>query len=64
METLKKLLIFQEMKLFSPPPRKFLLLQETKTPEKNSYIFSKESFSYISGNGSPETIESFLYFGR
>ena len=27
-----------------------------ETPKKNSYIFFKESFSYISENGNPEKI--------
>ena len=31
------------------------MLQETDTP-KTFYIFSKESFSYILGNGNPEKI--------
>ena len=25
-------------------------------PEKTSYVFSKENFSYIFGNGNPENI--------
>ena len=36
------------------PRKKFLIFQEIKLFEsniENSYIFSKESFSYISGNG-------------
>ena len=32
----------------------FLIFQETKTPKKNSYILSRESFSYILGNGNPK----------
>ena len=47
-ETLKKLLIFQEMKLFSPSRENFLYFRKQK-PEKMYYIFSTESFSYISG---------------
>ena len=34
--------------------RKFLTLQETETPEKISYIFSKENFCCISANENPE----------
>ena len=48
--TLKKLLIFREIKLFSPPRENFLYFRKQK-PDKFSYIFWKESFSYISGNG-------------
>ena len=32
----------------------FLIFRETKTPKKNSYILSRESFSYILGNGNPQ----------
>ena len=38
--------------------------------KKNSFIFLKESFSYISGNGNPEKIRyilgkrTFLYFRK
>ena len=58
-ETLKKLLIFQEMK------ENFFYFRKLK-PRKNSYIFSKENFLYIFGNGNPEseTLKSFLYFRR
>ena len=31
--------------------KKFLIFLGNGNPEKTSYIFSKESFSYISGNG-------------
>ena len=31
--------------------KKFLILLGNGNPEKTSYIFSKESLSYISGNG-------------
>ena len=54
---------------FQSTPRKFLILQETKTPEI-PYIMSKESCSYILGNGNPEKIlyisgnGTFLYFGK
>ena len=34
----------------------FYVFQETETPKKTSYIFSKESFSYISGNDNFEKI--------
>ena len=39
----------------------FLLFQETKTPKKLIF-FSKETFSYISGNGNPE--KKSLYFRK
>ena len=32
----------------------FLIFWETKTPKKNSYILSRESFSYILGNRNPQ----------
>ena len=53
METLKKLLIFQEMKHFNPAQENFFYFRK-RTPRKNYFIFSKESFPYISGNGNPE----------
>ena len=66
-ETLKKLLIFQEMELFSPPRENVSYLRKRK-PRKNFLYFLKASCSYIweteitknvlfiSGNG------TFLYF--
>ena len=36
-----------------------LIFQETEPPQKNSYIVSKESFSYTLGNGSPPKIFMF-----
>ena len=41
--------------------RKFLTLQETETPQKISYIFSKENFCCISANENPEC---FFYISR
>ena len=63
---IKKLLIYSKMKPCISQSklkklkkksilRKFLMLQERKTPPK-TYIFSKESCSYISGNRNPEKI--------
>ena len=49
---IKKFLIFEEMELFS---------QKKKPSEKIDCIFSKESFSYISGNG-PRKIS--VYFRK
>ena len=61
---IKKLPIFSQKKAV-------LVFQETKPPKKTSYIFSRESFSYISGNRNPEKIslifqetELFLYFRK
>ena len=45
-EALKKLLIFWEMEFFNLK-KKFLYFRNGN-PEKTFYIFSKESFSYIS----------------
>ena len=47
----KAFLMFPEMKpcTFWPQPSKFF--PKKTCSEKISYIFSKESFSYISGNG-------------
>ena len=58
--TLKKFLIFWKTEL-----KKLLILQKMEL----SYIFSKESFSYIPRNGSPEKIivsenRTFLYFRK
>ena len=56
-------LIFWKMKLLSPSSK-----NKKIHPEKISYIFSKESFSYTLGNGIPEKIPyisengTFLYF--
>ena len=46
---IKKCLTFSQKKAF-------LIFQETANLEKNSYIFSKESCSYISGNGNPKKL--------
>ena len=51
-EAIKELLVFLEMELFSPSSK-----NKIKNPsQKISYIFSKESCSYISGNENPEKI--------
>ena len=58
----KAFLIFREMDFF-------LYFRERK-PRKNFYIFSKESFSYISGNEPPPPPppvsgnRTFLYFRK
>ena len=46
--------------------KKISYTSRNENPEKISYIFSKEGFSYIFGNGNPETetLKSFLYFRR
>ena len=44
METLKKLLIFPEKKLFSPPREKFLIFQETEAPIKPLIFSQKKAF--------------------
>ena len=54
-ETLQKSLLCQEMELFTPSSKN----EKKIHPEKLSYIFSNESFSYISGNRNPE---KFLIF--
>ena len=75
----KGFLIFPETKplTFQPglknekilPWENFLYCKK-RTPEKFSYIFLKESYSYISGNGNTEKITyfsgkgAFLYFGK
>ena len=48
----KELLVFLEMELFSPSSKNKI----KNPPRKISYIFSKESCSYISGNENPEKI--------
>ena len=50
-ENLKKLLVFPEMKLFSPL-------------RQNPYIFPQKSCSYISGNGSPKKFFIFTKWKR
>ena len=68
-EILKNLLIFREMD-FPVHPEKI-----SYTPKKTSYVFSKESCSYISRNGNPKKLlilqktelpkpenQKFLYF--
>ena len=42
-------------------PRKISYTSGNRSPEKISYIFTKERFSYISGNGNPENS---LYFRK
>ena len=54
-ETLQKSLLCREMELFTPSSKN----EKKMHPEKLSYIFSNESFSYISGNRNPE---KFLIF--
>ena len=51
-EAIKELLVFLEMELFSPSSKNKI----KNPPRKISYIFSKESCSYISGNENPEKI--------
>ena len=56
---IKKILTFSEMKpcAFRPQPSKFfpkkclIFFPKNTRSQKNCYIFSKESFSYISRNG-------------
>ena len=45
----------------NPPRENFLYLKKQK-PQEISYIFSKESCSYFSGNRDPE--KNYLYFKR
>ena len=54
----EKLLILQEMELFSPSSKNKNIHPEKiySNIKKTFYIFSKESFSYILGNGNPEKI--------
>ena len=55
METLTRFLIFLETEPFSPPQENFLYFRKWKH-QNFSYIFSKENFSYISGNGNLKKI--------
>ena len=43
------------MECFSPPRENFLYFRNGN-PEKTFYIFSRESFSYISEKGNPKKI--------
>ena len=51
----------QARNIKKPTWRKFLILQGNKSPEKTSYIFSKESCSYIFGNGN---LKKLFYFRK
>ena len=46
------------------PPGKISYTSGKGNPEKISYIFPKESYSYVSGNGSPDSkLQSLAMFG-
>ena len=51
---LKKLLICQEMKLFSPPRENLLYFRKQNPRKKFLYIFSKENFSYFPETETPK----------
>ena len=50
------------MELLSPPRANFLCFRK-RNPKKMSYIFLKESFAYISGNGNPKKLLIFQKTG-
>ena len=57
-ETLKKFFVFWEMELFSPTSKK-----EKNLPLKISFIFLRESCSYISENGNPKKVSHIFFKG-
>ena len=62
--------IFRENGTFNSNINFFIYISENENPERTSYVFSKESFSYSPGNENPEKIpfisgnRTFLYFRK